>query len=149
MGWDGELNNTKRRVSLTKLTGRRGICGYDPSDPDLVAQIKRGKRSNLVRRKQIGRPGRKGRVGAAARYRRRRIPRRRGSGLAGVHQNRCSGGRLDPCLGQVWPARYACCTWAKNRVRRGSARRAQLSRGSAREGSPEREHSGYWNAYRP
>ena len=35
------MNIGKIRVSFAKLTGRRGICRSDPSDPDLAAQIKR------------------------------------------------------------------------------------------------------------
>ena len=74
--------------------------------------------------------------GAAARYRRRQIPRRRGSGLDGVHQNRCSGGRFDPCLGQVWPCVTRDAPSQKTGYGGAPLAGHDCHGGSARRGSP-------------
>ena len=105
----GGLRVESRKIEgLFKKNARRtGIFESGPLDLDRMARV--GWPLDLIVAVGFGSGGFNQRETqmAAGRYRRRRIPRWRGSGLTGVHQERCSGGRFDPCLGRVCPARYA------------------------------------------
>ena len=114
----------KPEGSLAKIPGRTGILGYWPLDRDLAVWIKLLRRSNLERRRWIGRPGtnharggdgaRRSRAPAAEHCRRWPISVLPGLIRAGERLGRLRTARVT----HLCQARGAGTLWAAGAVRR-------------------------------